>query len=181
MERQSSSQLELFSETGVVNDSSKKPVSRNPILTRIWNHEKTILVVISVLLVGIISFSLGVEKGKRMVLAVQVNPEVAKDALSANPVSVPQVQILVKKEEVLKASNPITQQGSFTIQVASFKTKDSAQREAEFLKKKGFSTLFINKNSYIVLCVGNFPNKETALPLLSELNKRYRSCYIRRL
>ncbi|MCX5706632.1 MAG: SPOR domain-containing protein, partial [Candidatus Omnitrophica bacterium] len=69
----------------------------------------------------------------------------------------------------------------YTIQVASFNNKSYALKEAEFLKKKGLVPLLFSNGNYIILCVGNFPNKETAQPLLSELNKRYPNCSIRRL
>jgi hypothetical protein len=177
MEKQSNPQLELFSQ---VSDSGRSGGrEHNPFLTRIRGYEKIILIIIVVLVTGIIAFSLGVERGKNIALTGRQDvPELAK-AQSSLPVS----QVIVKREEALKqiAAPSLQQPGAFTIQVASFKTRVNAQKEAEFLKRKGYTALIFNKGAYVILCVGNFPNKEAAQPLLSELNKRYGSCTIRRL
>lgn len=177
MERQDNPQLELFSQVGESDGISHR--AHNSFLARIRGYEKTILVIIVVLTTAIIAFSLGVERGKTIVLNGQKKPlELLKPQNT-----VPTDQIIVKREEAVKqvAAASFQQQGAFTIQVASFKTRTNAQKEAEFLKKKGFTALIFNKGAYVILCVGNFPNKEAAQPLLSELNKRYGSCSIRRL
>ena len=49
------------------------------------------------------------------------------------------------------------------------------------LKKKGLSTLVLPKGRFIVLCVGRFSDKQTAQPVLTELKKQYRDCFIRRI
>ena len=177
MEKQSNPQLELFSQ---VSDSGRSGGrEHNPFLTRVRGYEKIILIIIVVLVTGIIAFSLGVERGKNIALTGRQDvPELAKEQNNS-----PASQVIVKREEALKqiAAPALQQPGAFTIQVASFKTRVNAQKEAEFLKRKGYTALIFNKGAYVILCVGNFPNKEAAQPLLSELNKRYESCIIRRL
>jgi hypothetical protein len=163
MEKQVDNQLELFSQPGEDPGSRTNRTERDSFSARIWGYEKAILFIIAVLIVGIVSFSLGVERGKRIAeVVVQPAPPLKKAELSAQPAV-------------------LTQMGPYTIQVASFKARSNAEKEAQLLKKKGFTTLVLSKGSYVILCVGNFPNKETAQPLLSELSKYYRSCYIRRL
>lgn len=169
--------MELFSQTGEGVEFKANPA--NPLLARIWNHEKAILMITAILITGIISFSLGVERGKKIVSKGEVDKllEPVKTQSSA-PVFKP----MVKKDEVVKpVFSVMQQQGAFTIQVASFKTKVNAQKEAEILKRRGFDASISTKGSYVILCVGNFLNKEAAQPLLTELNKRYGSCTIRRL
>jgi cell division septation protein DedD len=85
----------------------------------------------------------------------------------------------VKKVEALNTT--IVHNGVYTIQVASFKGKSNAQKEADLLRKRGYKASFLNSGSYVILCVGNFPNKETAQALLPELSKYYKDCRIRRL
>ncbi|MFA4989261.1 MAG: SPOR domain-containing protein [Candidatus Omnitrophota bacterium] len=169
MEKQDNPQLELFSQVGGGAGLSRK--EPNAFLARIRGYEKTVLIIIAILTTGIIAFSLGVERGKQLSFSLsgqKKNPELLK----------PQNQA----EAVKPVTPPLIQQpGVFTIQVASFKTRINAQKEAEFLKRKGFTALIFNKGAYVILCVGNFPNKEAAQPLLVELNKRYGSCLIRRL
>jgi len=176
MERQSNPQLELFSQSNEA--SSFNASSRNPIMERIWNYEKTILIVIAILITGIVAFSMGVEKGKRVVLKEQ-----AKPLMQVAPQNVaPKASMIARKDEVAVKQVPsvMQQPGAYTIQVASFKTRANAQSEAQALKKIGFSTMLFTRGEYIILCVGNFPNKEAAQPLVKELSKRYGSCQIRR-
>ncbi|MDD2679685.1 MAG: SPOR domain-containing protein [Candidatus Omnitrophica bacterium] len=177
MERQDSPQLELFSQAGESAGLNRK--AHSPFLARIWGYEKTILIMIALFTTGIIAFSLGVERGKKIALNEQKKPLELLQPQSRAVVN----QVIVKREEAVKqvAAPFLQQRGAYTIQVASFKTRANAQKEAEFLKKKGFTALIFNKGAYVILCVGNFPNKEAAQPLLSELNKRYGSCSIRRL
>jgi len=162
MEKQGNPQLELFSET---NESSQLGGREsNPFFRQIWIYEKTILIILVMLVVAIVAFSLGVEKGRAK----------QQDVVAAVP------QAVAKKEAaVVKQAAPlIQQQGGFVIQVATFKDKDNALREADILKKNGFNPLFFTKGSYIVLCVGSFPDKETAQKLAAQLNKRYGNCQI---
>jgi hypothetical protein len=67
-EKQDYSQSEFFSpnEPG---GQFKPPVRKNPFFLRIRGYEKAMLLIMGLVLVSIISFSLGVEKGKRSGLA----------------------------------------------------------------------------------------------------------------
>jgi len=69
----------------------------------------------------------------------------------------------------------------YTIQIATFKGQDNAQQEITALKKQGLIPVLRPSGKYKVLCVGNFPNQETAKSLLTQLKRKYRDCYIRRL
>jgi len=176
-ERADNLQLELFSQSqdsGEVNNRAPN----NLFLARIWKYEKTILIIIGIIITGIASFSLGVEKGKTL--------SGPKNSLSTVTQNEQNRKIIIKKEEPKNqpmATPAATMMGKqyYAIQVASFKTKTLAQKEVELLKTKGFSPSLITKGNYTILCVGNFSNKETAQPSLLELKKRYRDCYIRRL
>ncbi len=177
MERENNPQLELFSQKGEGVEVKANPA--NLLLTRIWNHEKVILIIIAILITGIISFSLGVERGKKIVsedkevkLLEQVKTQ------EVDPVSKP----MVKKDEAVKpVFSAMQQQGAFTIQGASFKAKVNAQKEAEVLKKRGFDASILTKDSYIILCVGKFSKKEEATSFLGKLRKQYKDCLIREL
>ncbi|MDD5518749.1 MAG: SPOR domain-containing protein [Candidatus Omnitrophota bacterium] len=179
MEKQDNPQLELFSQAGESRGVSRK--GPNAFLARIRGYEKTILIILAILVTGIIAFSLGVERGKNIFFSL--NGQKKNLELLKPQNTVPVNRVIVKREEAVKPVTPpvLQEPGVFTIQVASFKTRINAQREAEFLERKGFTALIFNKGAYVIVCVGNFPNKEAAQPLLSELNKRYESCLIRRL
>ncbi len=174
-------QLELFSQSK--NSGEIKSRRNNAFLDLIWNYEKTILIIICLCFTGIASFALGVEKGKRLALLknnsrldVALNIETPK-AVAVNQAAQQQPQQGIPEGPGLKDYS----KKAYTIQLASYRTRTYAQKEAKELKNKGLSPLVLSKGNYTVLCVGNFTNKEKAQPLLSELKKRYQGCYIRRL
>jgi len=186
MGKQDNDQLELFS-------SSKDTIhlkhqNDNPFLGYIKIYEKTILAIIGIVTVGIISFSLGVERGKKIsmtrfdsrfdVVSRQQKPSVTS-SLEKSAISENRTKEAIKTEQ--KIQPKFLEKQGYIIQLASYKNKSFADKEAELLKKKGVSALVMPKGSFSVLYVGNLTNKEIALSLLPELKKRYRDCYIRRL
>ncbi len=169
MRRHKSEQMELFSSSH--NDVERPDLSRSP-LSYIWNYEKIILIIIGFLIIGIVSFSLGVKRGKYLALLEkkkQTKIEQKKTLEETKPV----------REKV--KSPPIEEEVNYTIQVATYKTKTYAQREADKLNEKGLKTLVLLKGKYVLLCVGKFLNKDEASVTLKKLKKRYQDCFIRRL
>lgn len=161
MEKQNDSQLELFSQLSSSAETKKESLGNLP-LSWIRGYEKTILIVIAMLITGVVSFSLGVEKGKTA-------PKEKQEVVKKDPA--PQEPPVIQRE----------QQGAYTIQLASYKTKKHAEKEAEALQQKGHSPLILTKGGYVVLCVGSFSDKEKAGILLSQFDKRYKGCYVRKL
>lgn len=201
MEIQGNNQLELFSESN--SDSLVRGRQSNgSFAAYIRRYEKTVLIIIAIITTCIVSFSLGVEKGKRIStrnynsridLPMQVSGATQARAITAKAVTIP-APLPEKQQLQQRTQQPASKQqdaaggqkiqqlmGSFTIQLASYKSKTSAQKEAEVLKRKGFTPLILSKGSFNVLCVGNFSTKKEAQSVLSELKKRYTGCYIRRL
>ncbi|MEK6727903.1 MAG: SPOR domain-containing protein [Candidatus Omnitrophota bacterium] len=187
MDKESGLQLELFSgaDNGPLAASREKSYSH---FKRLRNYERTLLMIIGIAATAIISFSFGVEKGRNLSLlqnnprfdigiqTPQVLPQQAKNKEA--PVTV-QPKSNIKIDE---GGKPLPQEKiAFTIQLASYKTKAYAEKEAKALKKKGLFPLILTKGNYIVLCVGSFRNKENALSLLTQLEKKYNGCRIRRL
>lgn len=168
MEREKSIQLELFSqEARRAQERSDSP--RHP-LFYVRGYERVILTIISVLIAAVISFSLGVEKGKRIASLKQV--PVVEPAI---------IETKTKQDTAVTQQVERIEEPRYTIQLASYKTRSYAEREAEGLRKKGLSPLIVKKGDYMVLCVGKFSDKDNARPLLAELRKRYQGCYIRGL
>ena len=174
MEKEKNSQLELFSQ-GQKGRSEIKSCARArrpdfSFFNYIRNYEKVILIIIGMVITGIFSFSLGVERGKYLVQKYQNVPGVTQSESIVAPKTQAQP---VTSEESLRYN--------YTIQLASYQNKISAEKEGEALKRKGLSPLVMPKGKYTVLCVGNFADKETARSTLSELKKRYQDCFLRRL
>lgn len=188
MEKENYSQLELFSQSGS-GSGSTAPANRS-LLNYLRIYEKILLIVIGFIITGIVSFSLGVESGKRHKFLPKVSqtpapamkPPAAVVSLPAVPVSA----AVIRPAPVAAATSPLLDvpkdiPGSYVIQLATFQSKIHAQKEADILRKKGFSPVIISKGAYSVLLVGNFTNKEKAQSVLPELKKQYSDCYIRRL
>lgn len=192
MEKTESPQLELFSE-GKTPEIVKRSF-QDSLLGHVRNYEKTILLIICLVICSVISFSIGVEKGKRSALLVNsarlINQPIKE---TYQPVIKKQIeQPLINNREntalpaamVNRSNAPVTVAGqtqNYTIQLASYKNRVSANKEAEVLKRKGLVPLILPKGSYSIVCVGNFADKDTAKQLLTELKKRYQDSFIRRL
>ncbi|MBU0710294.1 MAG: SPOR domain-containing protein [Candidatus Omnitrophica bacterium] len=181
MDKEKTSQLELFS-AEIPGVKEKNNSFGKPFIFRVRGHEKIIMSIIGGLIIGIISFSMGVEKGKKLTLATEeniVSPEIKISEKKVMPVKAIEP---VKAVEPVRAEEKIlVDDAHYTIQLACYKNKSFAEREAEALKQKGLTPLILTKGNYIVLCVGKFPNKDKAKPLLPELTRRYKGCYIRGL
>lgn len=180
-------QLELFSGQNPQPGSSLRTANRS-FYERIRNHEKTLLIIISVSLTAIISFSLGVEKGRRLALSnnnsgfdigMRSREVLDNSPGKQEPVASFLPDTNVKNQPVQKKERQ--DKGIFAIQLASYKTKSYAEKEAIVLKKRGLNPIILTKGNYAVLYVGGFTNKETAQSIVTQLEKRYTGCRIRRL
>lgn len=183
MRKENPVQLEIFS---LDNTDLKNQRQSKTFLNYIWNYEKIILTVIAFLVISIASFSLGFERGKRIASKTGLISNIAssKEQIQGStkvlpvPVKEPAVVTLASSKPIM-----ITQgfQKNYTVQVATYKSKTYAQKEAQVLKNKGFQPLVFPKEKYTQLCVGQFSNKDEAQTSLKELRKRYGDCFIRRL
>jgi hypothetical protein len=186
MEKQINRQLELFSRSEGPSHIKRYP-SDNLFLNYVRNYEKTVLIIITIVTSSIISFSLGVERGKKLSMS-KFNSRFDVVRSAGQPVekkAEKKVIIETRPKEAInteqKSQPRFLEKQGYVIQIASYKNKSLAQKEADVLKKQGFAPLVMSKGAYTVLCVGNIANKEKASSLLSELKKRYSDCYIRRL
>jgi hypothetical protein len=172
----SQSQLELFSQK----EEPYRVRSEIPAasLGYVVSFEKMILVAIGFIVTAVVAFCLGVEKGKTQetispTLASGPSPSPLRETVQGNPVpAVSKPEVSVKSDE---------ESSGYTVQVASYQTRSYAEKETAKLKKKGFSTLILSKGKYVIVCVGNFTDKEKARSLQTELRLKYRDCCIRRL
>ncbi|MEW6101795.1 MAG: SPOR domain-containing protein [Candidatus Omnitrophota bacterium] len=173
MNSQDHLQLELFSQPKTGAHPEKGAYSRK-FLNYIWSYEKTILTALGIIITVIASYSLGMERGKRSAITPQ--PAATLEKKEAD-IALPKKVVIEPKKINTEAITP----KGYTIQLASYKTHSFAQKEANKLKKNGHLPLILSKGQYVILCVGNFPDRNSAQSLLSELKKQYQGCYIRRL
>lgn len=180
MEKGEKEQLDLFLGAQDNPDLLARRIERKHFVARIWGYEKTILLLLCFLVVGIVAFSLGVEKGRKGKIV----------SLEAVPKPVIKEVVLQKespaesaKEDVSAGVSPAQTElkEGYTIQVATFNTRNYAQKEVDLLSKRGYKAFIVTKGKHIIVCVGNFSDKTNAQPVLSELGRYYKGCYIRRL
>lgn len=194
MGKEYDSQLDLFSQAKDV--SGQPSAARIPILRYLHNSQKLIFFIITYLITGIISFSIGIEKGRQGVLGkydqrVLAKSQIQRPSVKTYSKTAPQLneQAVLSSETKsakIEPAQSIPEKspyvlGKYTIQVASFRTSKLANKEAGILRKKGFSSNVSVKGKYSVVYVGNFTNKKVAASTLSRLKKKYSDCFIRRL
>jgi len=192
LEKQGNYQLELFSR-GKDSLETRNRKRSSSFLAYVWNYEKAILIIISVIITGVISFSLGVERGRKLFLsnsglrfdaALKIDSPAPKTALKQKATqqqNEPDALKQTEKQNITEEPKVKELIEVYTIQLASYKSKTYAQREAQALKKNGLSPLVLSKGDYAVLCVGNFPSRREARSLLAQFKKKYQGCYVRRL
>lgn len=105
-----------------------------------------------------------------------VKPEKAQEAVNF---ALPETQTASKKS-ALKETPFSAADKPFTIQVASYKTRDSAEKELTRLKSKGYASDILKKGDYFILCVGSYAKKELASQALSHWKRQYKGCIVRK-
>ncbi len=196
--RKKQSQFELFPGTSKSSPEMGKQAHLTKDLT--LSLENIIVLCIIFVMSLVLFFSFGVEKGKWVAGAsyesrlAKENEKIASNPAGSDakakqgervvfPVDIP--------EDLIKDSDPDSgkplrindEQGDlFTIQVASFKLRKNAQREADRLKGNGHEDAFVlPKGSYTIVCVGKFSQKADAEKFSSKLPSRYNDSLVRRL
>lgn len=202
MPHRKQSQFELFPGSAAQAPEMANP--RYPFSAMTISAENMIVVCIVLLMVFVLFFSLGVERGKRVgvvtvpkkIIAVQnkTSDIIAPQLTTAQPVPGHQmpVPVVPTGRQVLTPNvtpklnevpivEPSPAEGSFTVQVASFKLQKNAQEEAEHLKKTGHEAWVIQKGSHYIVCVGRFVEKTLAQKFTTQIRGRYKDYLVRRL
>ncbi len=194
------SQFELFPATTLEIQDTQRVAGILKDLT--LSAENIIVLCIIFIMSWVLLFSFGVERGKGLsrlniireappapaVQTSKIQTPVVNKTLSVkmNTVVTPKLEQQipeVKKEVVnvaLLASQPILSD-AYTIQVASFKQEENAQREAAKIKGLGYESFVLSKGTHSIVCVGKFEEKQKAQKISSELKRKYQDSVIRRL
>ena len=196
------SQFELFPKPSKNGPEPWRPSRLTKDLT--LSLENIIVLCIIFVMILVLFFSFGVERGKKIALLVPAKDEggiiqtVKEDVVRETVQTVPQVEREERvvfpvslPEEIREETEPAfrpplekteEQENLFTIQVASFKLEKNAKKEADRLKGIGHDDTFVvPKGSYSIVCVGKFVRRNEAKKFSSKLKKRYNDCLVRRL
>ena len=181
-------QLEIFEHT---HKAKKEINNENSISGKILDFKfptKICIQAACVVIVIIISFALGVEKGKKISRLdsspryiaenKQIEPNEATSLAKQEAIEAPAENKKLEKKE--KSDTLIT--SGYIIQVASYK-KNSLyiQKEVEKLENSGYKTMTVAGNEYMGICAGMFSDKQEAQKHLKELQRIYKDCFIRKI
>jgi len=197
-------QLKFFSESNDSNSKLKRRLIVIPLDTFVLSS-------VVVLLLFILAFSLGVEKGRRIVVASDdavslsekdlrqeninittqnktISGKEPKIAVAQLPrktevqSGVPAVKMTQVADKKIEAPQvPANAKEGYYIQIASYNKENFAEIEAKRLKVKGFPAYTAKKGSYVVLYVGTFKTITEAQKSMGLLKKNYKDCVLRRL
>ncbi|MGE5279243.1 MAG: SPOR domain-containing protein [Deltaproteobacteria bacterium] len=173
----------------------KKDASSPESLTVALPQQSVIILVLCVVMLLVVSFALGVERGK-LIARNSVPPAPAAWEKPAAPAA--ETEIRVSSTQPVKeiqepaaaaapqAPAPPAQQegpaaGNYVIQVASLKTEEAAARLAQTLSKEGWPSFTKASGDYVVVLAGSFSKKEEAQNRIGELKKTYTDCFIKQI
>jgi len=168
-------------------------------------YEDLIFGVLSVILLFLAGYCLGVERGKHLVAGPEdiASPQlVARAGEGVSDVASPQVspavpervlQERVNEQTVQPASTPSQRESDvvpapqrrpaqrYVIQLASYVGAQSARDEAARLRRKGIDVRVIQQGRYYELRAIGYRSRQHAQASLGTLRKRYRDAFIKRL
>lgn len=173
--------------------------------------ENIIFLSIVLIMLIVLSFSFGVERGKNLVkntvpVKTVVQPAQAVQRTPApntvngvrpinsgvNSGNLPMKTNLIPNQKPVQPTpvraviqQPVIEQkiivSPYTIQVASFAQEKYAKEEAKKLQIHGLETFVLNKGKYSIVCIGKFGAKEETKGILRRLKGTYKDLIVRRL
>lgn len=191
---QQDKQEELFDDLAQMSKKIKKKGFSLGRIALSLSYENTFLVTIGLIMLLIVCYSLGVEKGKRLARLKSESIEVEQGQLEKRPqfkslqppLGSPQggsedrnlQQPKQKKTKVKVAQAQKTSKAPPYIQVASFRTDKYARKEKEQLEEKGYQSFVATWGNFKVVCVGGYKNRAEASSALHKLRKLYADCIL---
>jgi hypothetical protein len=139
------------------------------------------------LVIYVLAFSWGVEKGKKSLRESQGFRPVSSEALSpevphasvASVARTPSVAVIdesVPKEvpiTVAELPKPVAKvtkpDGKYTIQHVTYITQSAADREIQKLAQKGYSSFVIPSGKHLQVCIAAFQSRQDAAKILRQL------------
>ena len=143
--------------------------------------EHIIFVFIGLIVLLVICFSLGVEKGKRTALAKIVAFDRLEKTAFKQEAEYDDIHESAEPEVVKQKQAVITSDSLYLIQVAAFRNNDQANKESEALNAQGYKTQIRNSGNYYIVSVAGFNTKDQAQQSYAALKKKYNDCFIRKI
>jgi len=190
MDEKRQAQKELFEEF-LETDKRRRSrgiLQQKPKRTFQLSYEHLIFVLIALIIIAVISFSLGVERGKAVAhkSAYLQKKTVKQEVLPApKPLKEEASSSLAQAEKTLPDKDDLKKEELrepvYTVRVASYLKKGLADKNVERLEKKGLKAFVVASGKYFIVCVGRFNNKKKASLEEKRLRKQYSDCYVKRM
>jgi hypothetical protein len=153
--------------------------------------EYTIVIAIGVLILVIIAYAIGVERGKRIkihrlakssdIMAQSlVNEGVTLTKKSENKTNLPEdtkkIEVSPEKARAKQEEKDIA--GDYILYLASFRNQNYAEKEVEMLKRRGHNASFKRRGSWYQIYIAGYPNLIEARKVKKALDSQYKDSYI---
>jgi len=195
-------QGELFRDESSISGLGSLDRARKSFLSRhqlTLTYDKLLLVLIAWVIVFALTYSFGVEHGKRTVekslesllpahtdtVSLTVKPKTPPSEASPNEETI----ILVNQEPAADAEPAprpfpvadLAKKGSYTVQLVTYADEKQAVREIDHLKTKGHEVFVIPSGHYYQVCANYFDDKVKARNFLKQFSElgRYPDAYVR--
>lgn len=173
-------QAELFKEFAKA--PKKRPWRRLWLPRRLTvkvSHESLILGVILLIMVMILCFTFGVERGKR-IGAIKASARQDAKNIEEGGVAPMTVPILVQEVETKAEEERLE---AYAVQLITYKHEEYANKELAKLRRNGFEPFVVRSGRFFVINIGPYKNKDEALTILKEFKRQapYRSAFLRKL
>ncbi len=154
--------------------------------------ERLIFISIGIIMLVVIVYALGIEKGKSLgkLSAIAVSKPLEKVAPSAivtgEVKTTAQVKVVPQpmpiKAQAIQTETKIPEPGKpYTIVAVTFMRKDTAAQEMNHLKKEGFDAFVVQSDSYFLVCIGSYADKESvqSKKSLGKVRQFYKDAYFK--
>jgi hypothetical protein len=168
--------------------------------------EKMVFAAIGVIMLIVVFFALGVEKGRNAAYVkftetkTVIKDIIATPIIPVRPAIVPVVvtkssaaaPIVVSKSAATDTAAKINPQTTtikaqavfdktkpYTVVAVTFSREDLAIKEVGKLRMAGLDAFVYYKGPYYVACVGSFQNKEAAGKILNKIKQMHRDAYVK--
>ena len=162
----------------------------------ILTPEKMVFAAIGVIMLMVIFFALGVEKGRSAAgLKFTAKKTIAKDIIAAPAILVKSATapIIVTKSAAatnitpkinppaaaVKTQAVFDKTKSYMVVAAAFSREDLALKEVGKLKTAGLGAFVYYGEPYYLACVGSFQSKDSAQKILNKVKQMHRDAYVR--
>jgi len=175
-------------------DIKKDAPSGHSSVTVALPQQSVIILTLCVVMLLVVSFALGVERGKLVAKGTPKAPGAPWERSAILPADTGTRTSLKKpKQEQIKTAvaqakeaetGALKQEktppaGNYVIQVASFRTKETASRLVETLVKEGWPSFTKTSGDYEVVLAGSYAKKEEAESKIGRLQKKFTDCFVK--